>query len=154
MADLEIAYDKREISAITRAFKAMDEEAIDQARVASNALATFASEQIKSAGLGRTFNSEAVRRIVTGVRISKTSKIGELSYGFASQRFSGGGTTRLLWPGLEFGSSKFKQFPSYSGRFGRGSRGWFIYPTLRRIQPDIVRQWEESFAKIRGKWDD
>lgn len=154
MADLEIAYDKQDLSAITRAFKAMDDEANNQARVASNALATFASNEIKSAGYGRTFNSQAVRRIVDGVRISKTSKIGEFSYGFAGQRFSGGGTTRQLWPGFEFGSNKFKQFPNYSGRFGRGSRGWFIYPTLRRIQPDIVKQWEEAFAKIRGKWDD
>lgn len=154
MADLEIAYDKRELTAITRAFKAMDDEANDQARVASNALATFAANEIRSSGYGRTFNSQAVRRIVDGVRISKTSKIGEFSYGFAGQRFSGGGTTRQLWPGFEFGSNKFKQFPAYSGRFGRGSRGWFIYPTLRRIQPDIVRQWEESFSKITGKWDD
>lgn len=154
MADLEIAYDRRELSAITRAFKAMDDEAINQARQSSNALATFAAGEIKSAGYGRSFNSKAVRRIVDGVKISKTSKIGEFSYGFAGQRFSGGGNTRLLWPGFEFGSNKYKQFPSYSGRFGRGSRGWFIYPTLRRIQPDIVRQWEEAFTKITRKWAD
>jgi len=154
MADLEIAYDKRELSAIARSFKAMDEEANNQAKASSNALASFAADRIRQAGYGRTFNSQAARRIVDGVRVSKTSKIGELNYGFASQRFSGGGTTRLLWPGMEFGSNKWKQFPSYSGRFGRGSRGWFIYPTLRSIQPDIVRQWEEAFQKIRGKWDD
>ncbi len=41
--------------------------------------------------------------------------------------------------GIEFGSNKFKQFPAYSGRQGRGSRGWFIYPTLRRIQPELIR---------------
>ena len=154
MADLQIAYDKRELMGIVKAFKAMDDEAEQQAKTTSNALATFASQKIKQAGYGRSFNSEGVKRIVDGVRISKTSKIGELSYGFASQKFSGGGTTRQLWPGLEFGSRKFKQFPTYSGRFGRGSRGWFIYPTLRAIQPDIVRQWEEAYLQIRKKWDD
>lgn len=153
MADLQIAYDKRELLGITRAFKAMDDEAAEQAKKTSNALATFASDKIKQAGYGRTFNSEAVKRIVDGVKVSKTSKIGELSYGFANQRFSGGGSTRKLWPGFEFGSRKFKQFPTYSGRFGRGSRGYFIYPTLRSIQPDIVRQWEEAYMEIRKKWD-
>ena len=152
MSEVSIAYDKQELRNITRAFKAMDDEATDQARQASNALATFAANKIKSAGYGRTFNSEGARRIVDGVKISKSSKIGEFSYGFANQKFSGGATTRMLWPGLEFGSRRFKQFPAYSGRFGRGSRGWFIYPTLRSIQPDIVRQWEESFAEIRKKW--
>ena len=147
-----IGYDRRELSGVIRAFKGLEEEAINQAKVASNALATFASDKIKETGYGRTFNSEGVRRVVTGVRVSKTSKVGELSYGFATQRFSGGGTTRSLWAGLEFGSNKWKQFPSYSGRFGRGSRGWFIYPTLRKIQPDIVRQWEESFSKILREW--
>jgi hypothetical protein len=49
---------------------------------------------------------------------------------------------------MEFGSNKFKQFPSYSGRQGRGSRGWFIYPTLRRIQPELIEKWEASFDRI------
>lgn len=153
MADLEIAYDRQELRSVISAFKAMDDEAIDQARASSNALATFAADRIRQAGYGRSFNSTGVRRIVDGVRISKSSKIGELSYGFSGQRFSGGGSTRLLWPGFEFGSSKWKQFPAYSGRFNRGSRGWFIYPTLRAIQPELVRQWEEAFTKITRKWD-
>lgn len=154
MAEVEIAYSKQELRNITRAFKAMDDEATDQARRTSNALATFAADKIRAAGYGRTVNSAGVKRIVDGVRISKSSKIGEFSYGFAGQRFSGGATTKMLWPGLEFGSRRFKQFPAYSGRFGAGSRGWFIYPTLRSIQPDIVRQWEEAFSEIRKKWDD
>ena len=154
MADFEIAYDRREIVGIAKVLRSMEDESRDQARSASNALATFATEKIKSAGYGRTKNSTAVRRIVDGVRVSKTSTVGEFSYGFATQRFSGGATTRQLWPGFEFGSNKFKQFPAYSGRFGRGSRGWFIYPTLRAIQPDIVRQWEESLSKIMQRWDD
>jgi len=85
--------------------------------------------------------------------VSKSSKIGELSFGFVSQKFSGGGTTQQLWGGYEFGSNKFKQFPVWSGREGRGSRGWFIYPTLRDEQPAIIRQWEQTFDKIVRKFD-
>jgi hypothetical protein len=75
-----------------------------------------------------------------------------MSFGFASQKFSGGATTQQLWGGAEFGSNKFKQFPIWSGREGRGSRGWFIYPTLRKEQPYIVDQWEDSFSKILKEW--
>ena len=83
---------------------------------------------------------------------TNSSKIGEFKYGFARQKFSGGATTQSLWGGVEFGSNKFKQFPSYSGRQGRGSRGWFIYPTLRRIQPELINKWEAAYNRILDKW--
>ena len=64
----------------------------------------------------------------------------------------GGATTRDLWGGEEFGSNKFKQFPIWSGSQGRGSRGWFIYPTLRRLQPEIIQRWETAFDQILKEW--
>ena len=149
-----ISYDRAELRSIVKAFKAMDDEAVDQAKRTSNALATFASDKIKATAYGRTVASEAVRRVAEGVRVSKTSKIGEFSYGFAGQRFSGGATTQILWPGLEFGSNRFRQFPRRTPNRGRGNSGYFIYPTLRQIQPELVRQWEDAFSDILKKWDD
>lgn len=154
MANEPISYDRAELRSIVKAFKAMDDEAVDQAKRTSNALATFAADKIKATAYGRTVASEAVRRVAEGVRVSKSSKIGEFSYGFAGQRFSGGGTTQILWPGLEFGSNRFKQFPRRTPNKGRGNSGYFIYLTLRQIQPELVRQWEDAFDKILKKWDD
>lgn len=131
----------------------MDAEAVDQAKEQSSALATYAANQVKVTAMGRIVAGAAVRRVAEGVRVSKSSKIGEFSYGFASQRFSGGGTTQILWGGLEFGSNRYKQFPNRTPSQGRGNAGYFIYPTLRRIQPELVRQWEEAFAEILKKWD-
>ena len=145
-----ITYDKAELRSITRAFKAMDDEAIQQSKTVSGNLATYVQGKIVDAALTRDLASI---RIATGARVSKSSKIGELSFGFVSQKFSGGGTTQQLWGGYEFGSNKFNQFPKWSGREGRGSRGWFIYPTLRREQPQIIAQWEAAFDKIVRKYD-
>jgi hypothetical protein len=153
MANEPISYDRAELRSIVKAFKAMDDEAVNQAKRASNALATFAADKIKATAYGRTVASEAVRRVAEGVRVSKSSKIGEFSYGFAGQRFSGGGTTQILWPGLEFGSNRFKQFPRRTPNRGRGNSGYFIYPTLREIQPQLVRQWEDAFSAILKEWD-
>jgi hypothetical protein len=55
--------------------------------------------------------------------------------------------------GAEFGSNKKKQFPVWSGREGRGSRGWFIYPTLRAAQPHIINEWEQAFSKIVKRYN-
>ena len=152
MENETIAYNKSDLRDIYKAFKAMDDQATEEARTQSAALAYFASEEIKQAAKTRTKSGKAAQRIADGVSISKSSKIGEFSYGFARQKFSGGATTQTLWGGMEFGSNKFKQFPSYSGRQGRGSRGWFIYPTLRGIQPELIKKWEVAFDRIIKEW--
>ena len=152
MASETIAYNKSDLRDIYKAFKLMDETATEEARAQSAALAYFASEEIKQAAAQRTKSGKVAQRVADGVSIKKSSKIGEFSYGFARQKFSGGATTQTLWGGVEFGSNKFKQFPTYSGRSGRGSRGWFIYPTLRRIQPELIDKWEKSFDRIIKEW--
>ena len=150
MATDLITYDKGELRSIMKAFGAMSDEAVTQAKKTSSALAEYLQRKIIDAS-GSTDN-RADDRIASGSRVSKTSKIGEISFGFASQKFSGGATTQQLWGGYEFGSNKFKQFPSWSGKFGRGSRGWFIYPTLRANQPYVIDQWESAFDKIVKEW--
>ena len=150
MAEDAIAYDKADLRRIYGAFKAMDEEAVAAAKRESNALATYLQGKIVSAS-GSSQNLVAPK-IAAGSRVSKSSKTGELSFGFAAQKLSGGGTTQQLWGGYEFGSNKFKQFPVWSGREGRGSRGWFIYPTLRAEQPYIINEWENAFSQILKEW--
>ena len=141
---VEIAYDKADLRRITSAFKAMDGAATDAAKRESSALAEFAQGKIQQKATSR---GKAADRIASGSRVSKSSKIGELSFGFVNQKFSGGGTTKDLWGGTEFGSIKFKQFPNWSN-----SKGYFIYPTLREIQPDIIAKWENAFDRILKEW--
>lgn len=150
MASEGIAYDKSELRGVTTALKAMEEQGIKEAKEKSGALAEYVQKAIFEAA-NKSFN-KADDRIAEGSKVSKSSKIGQISYGFVSQKFSGGGTTRDLWGGTEFGSNKYKQFPIWSGSEGRGSKGWFIYPTLRRIQPYIVSEWNKSFDQIIKKW--
>jgi hypothetical protein len=151
MAKEAISYDKDELRAILRSFKAMDEEATQQAKTQTSKLADYVRGKTISAA--NQSSNRVAAKIAQGSKVSKSSKIGEISYGFASQRLSGGGTTQQLWGGYEFGSNKFKQFPVWSGREGRGSRGWFIYPTLRSAQPEIIKQWEQAFSTIVRKYD-
>jgi hypothetical protein len=150
MATETITYDKSDLRGIVKAFKAMDDAAVEQAKGVSNGLATYVQSKIIASAGSRP--NQAASRVAQGSRVSKSSKIGEISFGFVSQKFSGGGTTQQLWGGYEFGSNKFKQFPVWSGREGRGSRGYFIYPTLRAEQPHIIAQWEQAFSKILKEW--
>jgi len=152
MAEDAVAYDKAELRAVIRAFKVMDEDSIAAAKIQSSALADYLQKKIQSQARQIRSNKVATR-IADGSTVSKSSKIGEISFGFARQKYSGGATTQQLWGGSEFGSNKYKQFPVWSGREGRGSRGWFIYPTLRAEQPYLVREWENGFDQILKEWD-
>ena len=149
--DEPIAYDKADLRGIQRAFKAMDEEAVSAAKQESNALATYLQGKITTTAMSA--NNRVAPIIAGGSVVSKSSKTGDISFGFARQKLSGGATTQQLWGGYEFGSNKFRQFPVWSGTFGRGSKGWFIYPTLRAEQPYILNQWENAFSRILKEWD-
>jgi vacuolar-type H+-ATPase subunit H len=156
-------YDKGELRKIIFAMKNMDEQSVLEAKAATGKLVEYAVSEIKQAASDHPRPKQA-RRIADGVRISKSSRIGEFSLGFAGQKFSGGATTQLneqrgsgrgILAGVEFGSNNLKQFQARTPTFGpRGNKGYFIWNTLRRIQPEIIKQWEESFAKIYKKWDD
>ena len=149
---VEIAYDKAQLRSITKSFKAMSDEGIEAAKRESSALAEFLQLKVRETAQTRTVAGAAVRRVADGSRVAKSSKIGEVSFGFAAQKFSGGGTTQKLWAGLEFGSNRYKQFPRRTPSLGGGSAGYFIYPTLRAEQPHIVAQWEAAFTKILKEW--
>lgn len=151
MAEDAIAYDKADLRKIIGAFKAMDEQSVQEAKGVSNALADYLQSKIQ-AKAGTLQSEKVATRIADGSKVSKSSKVGEISFGYVSQKYSGGATTRDLWGGSEFGSNRYKQFPVWSGREGRGSRGWFIYPTLRAEQPHIINEWENAFSRIAKEW--
>jgi hypothetical protein len=142
------AYNRKEIREVIKAFKVMDDVAIAEAKQVSGALADYALGKIKEAAGTRTVATKVATRIADNGKVSKTSKVGEISLGFASQRFSGGGTTKSLWGGMEFGSNRFKQFPRRTPTLGRGNAGYFIFPTLKAAQPYIIKEWQEAFSKI------
>ena len=150
MATETFALDKTQLRGVIKAFEAMSDEAKIQAKQESSALADFARTKVIETAR-KSFN-KADDRIAEGSMVKKSSKIGEITFGYIGQKFSGGGNTKQLWGGFEFGSNTYRQFPIWSGKEGRGSRGWFIYPTLREIQPEILARWTEAFGRVLKEW--
>lgn len=142
------AYNRKEIREVVKAFKAMDDQAIAEAKKVAGALADYALGKIQAAAATRTVSQKAAVKIAQGGKVSKTSKIGEISLGFANQKFSGGASTKTLWAGMEFGSNRYKQFPNRTPRARKGNTGYFIYPTLKSAQPHIITEWQIAFEKI------
>jgi hypothetical protein len=156
MADsIDIFYDKQQTRQILRSFKAMSDQAVDESKRMGFELASYAVGQIR--GAART--PQEIRIAETG-RAKKSSKIGEFSFGYQRQAFSGGANTtrnterqppygKGILAGVEFGSSRSRNFRPRTARFkGGGNSGYFINPTLRKIQPDLIDKWEKAFLRI------
>ena len=146
------AFTQRELRSLAKTFQVMGDEAVDKSKAIAYEISQISKKEIVQAGYGRTVSAKGVRRVVDGASISRTSKTGRLSYGLAGQRFSGGGSTKILWRGLEFGSKNFRQFPAFSGRLGRGSKGYFIFPTLRKIQPELTLKYVKAMNDAVKGW--
>ena len=159
MADeISIFYDKQQQKQILRSFKAMSDEAVDQSKKMGFELAQYAVGEIRSAA-----KTTQEKRIAETGRAKKSSKIGEFSFGYTKRAFSGGANTsrntenappygKGILAGVEFGSSRSPNFRPRTARYkGGGNSGYFINPTLRRIQPEIIEKWERAFLEILRK---
>jgi hypothetical protein len=159
MADqVRVEYDKAQTKQILRAFKAMDDEAVAQSKKMGFELAQYALGQIQ----GKASTLQERRISLTG-RASKSSKIGEFSFGYQKTAFSGGANTsrntesappygKGILAGIEFGSSRKKNFRPRTARYRNGGNsGYWINPTLRSIQPRLIDKWERSFTEILKK---
>jgi hypothetical protein len=163
--ETSIFFSKRELNQISRVFRKMDDTAKDDAKRKIQELVGKQLTAIRSAARSR---GKVAERIADGGQVKKSSLQGELKFGFANQKFSGGATTQFntrndapgnrpgIGGGFEFGSKRFPNMPRWSGPMpkGPGSRGWFIYPTIRASQPEIIREFEGIISDIVKEWSD
>jgi hypothetical protein len=160
-----IVYDKRELASFARVIRNMSDIAVEETKRRVGELAQRELNEIRNVAKSR---GKVADRVAQGGKVKKSSLLGEISFGFASQRFSGGATTQFntrndakgnrkgIGAASEFGSGKYPQFPRWSGPMpkGPGSRGWFIYPTIRHLQPTIIKEFEEIILDIKKEFSD
>lgn len=78
--------------------------------------------------------------------------------GKAKAGVSGGATYSDLLFGTEFGANRAflrnggRAFPRRSPRQGRGNKGYWIFPTAKKLQPEITRRWYQTVDNVLDKW--
>jgi hypothetical protein len=72
--------------------------------------------------------------------------------GSAPSGVSGGATMGDLVFGMEFGADQTGpnrwRFPPRTPKYGRGNEGYWIFPTARKMGPDIVQLWADALEKV------
>ncbi len=157
MADgIEFQVSYGEVKDLLNAFSRLDKAANQDLRVEAGKIADFALRQIQAeagpmadarGGNGRTAQRVADRGLtVVKDRLPKIKMRGKRAV------FSGGGSVEDVAWGSMFGSTRSRQFPPRLPKQGKGNKSYFMFSTLSRIHPQIVKRWKDAVEELADKW--
>lgn len=151
---MQIKVDQSDLRGLKYALTKMDKASSAELRDDVSNIVQWYAPKLQNAvfGLPEANNPAQAQRVANSIKPVRDrvpyARIG----GRTGGRASGGAYSGELLYGSEFGSNRFRQFPARSPRSGRGNAGWWIYPTLRRFQPEITAQWKRAVMKVLGHW--
>ena len=150
----------REIRDLLKTLNEMDDESKTALKEKVKGIATWVAEDIKRAASKAPMPAQAMK-VAKTVRANK-DRVPNVTIGGSRVKFSGGAVSGDVLIGSEFGADPTSvngQFPNGGRRFpyrspqrGRGSEGYWIYPTLRLAQPRITREWHEACDDVLANW--
>lgn len=170
---IKMEVDRKDLKGLFNAFKELDKDTNEKLRTEVYQITDYIARSIKTAAEYAPMPDQA-RLIAETVRPRKDRvpyvTIGGSKYLKVSRRGTPGNPRpragQLLF-GSEFGASptgglvpnatndRQRRFPYFSGKYGWGSRGYWIFPTLRRLQPKITSDYHAIIDKyIRKDWAD
>lgn len=162
---IKMTVDPKDLKGLYQAFKTLDKKTNEALKVEVRQLSDYIARQMKMEAAVSPFPDQA-NIVAQTVRANK-DRIPNITVGGSKiARVSRKATSTNPLPkvgellfGNEFGATRAqfknggKRFPKWSGRYGGGSRGWWIFPTLRRLQPKIVTDYHAIIDKyIRKDW--
>jgi len=134
------------------AFKTLDKEASKAAKVEATKIAEMLAARIRA----KAPNDKRYQNLAVSVRAGRDRVPVIYIGGRATPRVSGGGGPRELVIGMEFGADQNGpngwRFPPRTPKLGRGNAGYWIYPTARANQSDIIKMWFEAMDNIIAEW--
>lgn len=148
---------------LLKALNVMGKEANGELKNEVASISAWTAGGIKtSAYVGARFPAQAA--IVAATVRPARDRVPTVYIGGGKGRASGGANAGQLLFGNEFGGNPdysksvsgfpnggFK-FPPRSPREGRGNKGYWIFPTLKVMQPEIKRRWQEACVKVLDNW--
>jgi len=142
------------LSETLRAFKTLDKEASAAAKAEAQKIADVLAARIRA----KAPSDKRYQNLVVSVKSGKDRvpviRIG----GRQTPRVSGGAGPAQLVIGMEFGADQSGpngwRFPPRTPRFGRGNQGYWIFPTARVNQTEIIKMWFDAMDRIIEEWAD
>lgn len=149
-----------EIRALLKTLNEMDKESKTELKDKVKGIASWVAQDIKAAAVSAPMPRQATR-VAQTVRANK-DRVPSVTVGGSRARFSGGAVSGDVLFGSEFGASPTSEsgaFPNGGRRFpfrsperGAGNEGYWIFPTLRKAQPRVTKEWHEAVDNVLSNW--
>jgi hypothetical protein len=155
--------DLRDLRGLLKALNKMDEDSKTVLKDQVTSISAWTAQGIKMAGYVGAPVPAQTAIVASTVRANK-DRIPNVTIGGSMGRASGGANAGILLYGNEFGSDRNTfgsagnfpnggyKFPARTPREGRGNRGYWIFPTLKAMQPEITRRWKAAVGEVYGNW--
>jgi hypothetical protein len=135
-----------------RAFKQLDKGASEAAKAEAMKIAELLAARIRA----KAPSDKRYQNLAVSVKAGKDRvpviRIG----GRQTPRVSGGAGPAQLVIGMEFGANQNGpngwRFPPRTPKFGRGNQGYWIFPTARVNQTEIIKLWFDAMDKLVDEW--
>ena len=150
-SSISLKADTKALAGLFAALKEMDKEANDWLRDEVKDIAIFAAQQIKMGAYGsEVLMSGQSHRIAETVR-GRRDRVPNVVIGGSRIKFSGGAVSGMVVMGNEWGSGR--KFPNGGRRYPFPlTKGNWIFPTVRAIQPDITHRWKRAVTHVLHNW--
>lgn len=148
---------------LLKALNAMDKAAQGELKNDVYSISSWVAGGIKtSAYVGARFPAQAA--VVAATVRPARDRVPTIYVGGVKGRVSGGANAGQLLFGNEFGGERNAKgslstfpnggykFPERTARERRGNKGYWIFPTLKVMQPTIKRRWQEACVKVLDNW--
>ena len=155
--------DLRDLRGLLKALNKMDDDSKKALKDDVAAISSWTAGGIKMAGYVGAPMPRQTAIVAQTVRANK-DRIPNVTIGGSRGRASGGANAGILLFGNEFGADRNAfgskgnfpnggyKFPARSPREGRGNKGYWIFPTLKAMQPEITRRWKNAVGEVYENW--
>jgi len=140
-----------DLRGLLRSFSKMDQIAKEDMKQIATDIARKNAQAIIQAANSAP-NPKQAQAVVSSIEVVSSSKDPSLKMIRRNVVTSSGARSGELFPGSEFGSNNFKQFPKRSPSLAKGNEGYFLYKTLKERQPQMLADWLQGFKLVRDAW--
>jgi len=148
---------------LLKALNAMGKEAQIPLKDDVYSISAWTAENIKQAAYVHPYYPKQAVIVAQSVRAAR-DRVPAVYVGGGKGRASGGANAGQLLFGNEFGGNRNAfgnlsafpnggfRFPPRTSREGRGNSGYWIFPTLKALQPEIKKRWLKAVDDVFDLW--
>jgi hypothetical protein len=148
---------------LLKALNVMDKEAQFALKNDVYAISAWTAKGIQQAAYGHPYYPKQAAIAAATVRPAR-DRVPTVYIGGSKGRASGGANAGQILFGNEFGGDRNAfgnlnafpnggyRFPFRTAREGRGNKGYWIFPTLKAMQPEIKRRWFAAVNRVMDNW--